>query len=67
MEQEQTTKPAKTSKLAQPRTLVPKRGPDGRLTIGYDFGGETPKELLGEYTSFVQAQVAIQRYLNTRG
>ncbi len=60
-------KPTKTSKLAQPRTLTAKRTPEGRVVIGYDFGGETPKELLGEYTSLVQAKVAIQRYLNTRG
>lgn len=64
---ETVDKPTKTSKLAQPRNLIPKRGPDGRITIGFDFGGETPKELLGEYTSLVQAQTAIQRYLNTRG
>ena len=49
------------------RTLVPRRNPDGTVSIRYDLGGETPAALSGLYSSHVAAMEAIQRYLNTRG
>jgi len=54
-------------KRLQERKLVYKRNPDGTLIIGYDKGGETPAELTGVYTSVVNAQQAIDRYIALKG